>query len=115
MQELQEPVLHENNGGKAEQGSSGASSVWLGMRRQREVSGTQLRLADYPMAQSAQEYPQDTPKKNGEYWVCYEDSVNIGHLGYELWIFINEKWNYTAKVVAWCETPKFDEQEGTNG
>lgn len=50
--------------------------------------------------------PNDLPKVNDQYWVCYEDSVNIGRKGNEMWSFINGKWEHTAKVIAWCEMPK---------
>lgn len=53
--------------------------------------------------------PNDLPKENGEYWVCYADSVHVGHKGYELWLYMNGEWKYTAKVIAWCEVPTFKE------
>ena len=66
--------------------------------------------AGRPQWHDLREYPNDLPKVNGQYWVCYEDSVNIGRKGHEMWIFINGKWEHTAKVIAWCEIPTFDKE-----
>ena len=66
--------------------------------------------AGRPQWHDLRENPNDLPKVNGQYWVCYEDSVNIGRKGYEMWVFINEKWEHTAKVIAWCEIPTFDKE-----
>ena len=63
-----------------------------------------------PKWHDLRENPNDLPKVNGQYWVCYEDSVNIGRKGYEMWVFINEKWEHTAKVIAWYELPTFDKE-----
>ena len=53
--------------------------------------------------------PNDLPKKGGEYW-CYM-LCDGGNYIYRAVVFQGNVFNhfYNAKIIGWCETPKFEE------
>jgi len=60
--------------------------------------------------------PDDLPKKYGKYWVCREQSYSPDTVTEEMQ-YGRAGWCADCQndVIAWCETPKFDEQGDMNG
>ncbi len=56
-----------------------------------------------------QKDPNDLPTKDGEYW--YYMLCDGGNYIYRAVVFQGNVFNhfYNAKIIMWCETPKFEE------
>lgn len=56
--------------------------------------------------------PSDLPKRYGKYWVCREQGYSPDTVSEEMQ-YGRAGWCADCQndVIAWCETPKFDEQD----